>query len=331
MDVINSQQIAACYYPTQAVLLDDHPPFLETFDFEHGQFIRHQGFTSPLQALQFISQQPTLSQVLADCLHGQTEALLDDKLLMQIVDINLSPLRQHVQDMQRYDAVSVVLVDYAMPSMNGVEFCQQLKDHPSKKILVTGQADLEVAIKAFNDGVIDRFITKGDFDFAHRIRTMVADLKLAYFVDCSHHLIQNVTTNVISCLKNKNFIEFLQIIFRRQNVTEYYLADANGSLLLRNQSGQYSWLILKSEPEMHGYFEVARDNEAELSVITALEQRSAMPMVISEQIWDTPVDEWQSLMVATNKVPAVPGYYYALVSDDQLRQRTHSNVAECVL
>lgn len=331
MDVINSQQIAACYYPTQTVLLDDNPSFLQMFDFEHGQSVRHRGFTSPLQALQFMSKQPTLSQVLADCMHGQTEALLDDQLLMQVVDINLSPLRQHVQDTQRYDAVSVVLVDYAMPSMNGVEFCQQLLSHPSKKILVTGQADLDVAIKAFNDGVIDRFISKDDLDFAHKIRTMVADLKQAYFIDCSHHLMQNVTTNIVSCLKNKNFIEFLQVIFRRQNVTEYYLVDANGSLLLRNQSGQYDWLILKSEPEMHGYFEVARDNEVEQSVVTALEQRSAMPMMISEQVWDTPVEEWLSLMVAANKVPAVPGYYYALVSDEKLRQRAQSDVVGCAL
>lgn len=57
---------------------------------------------------------------------------------------------------------SVILTDYNMPELNGLELLNHIKKIDSEvvKILITGFADLEIAIKALNQNNVFRFITK---------------------------------------------------------------------------------------------------------------------------------------------------------------------------
>ncbi len=57
---------------------------------------------------------------------------------------------------------SVIVSDMQMPNMNGVEFLQQAKEiaPDSVRIMLTGNADQETAVKAVNDGQVYRFLTK---------------------------------------------------------------------------------------------------------------------------------------------------------------------------
>ena len=56
----------------------------------------------------------------------------------------------------------VVVSDLSMPGMNGIEFLSRVKKCTPESvcILLTGNADLENAIKAVNEGAIFRFLTK---------------------------------------------------------------------------------------------------------------------------------------------------------------------------
>ncbi len=57
---------------------------------------------------------------------------------------------------------SVVIADMSMPGMNGIEFLEKVKEISplSTRIMLTGNADLEVAIDAINKGNIFKFLTK---------------------------------------------------------------------------------------------------------------------------------------------------------------------------
>jgi response regulator RpfG family c-di-GMP phosphodiesterase len=59
-------------------------------------------------------------------------------------------------------AVAVVVADLHMPEMNGVEFLARVRArHPDAvRLLLTGNADLDSAIRAVNDGHVFRFLTK---------------------------------------------------------------------------------------------------------------------------------------------------------------------------
>jgi serine phosphatase RsbU (regulator of sigma subunit) len=57
---------------------------------------------------------------------------------------------------------SVVVTDYCMPSMNGIEFLRRAREIAPEtvRMLLTGSADLGTAIQAVNQGNIFRFLTK---------------------------------------------------------------------------------------------------------------------------------------------------------------------------
>ncbi len=60
------------------------------------------------------------------------------------------------------EKIDLVLSDHLMPNMTGLEFLSVVRDrHPdSVRILLTGHADMDTAIKAINDGQVYRFLTK---------------------------------------------------------------------------------------------------------------------------------------------------------------------------
>jgi DNA-binding NtrC family response regulator len=60
------------------------------------------------------------------------------------------------------NSVDVIVSDHRMPSVTGLEFLIKVrKKHPDIiRILLTGYADMEVAIRAVNEGKLYRFLTK---------------------------------------------------------------------------------------------------------------------------------------------------------------------------
>ena len=57
---------------------------------------------------------------------------------------------------------AVVVSDFRMPGMNGIEFLSRVKllNADTVRVMLTGQADLTIAIAAVNEGSIFRFLTK---------------------------------------------------------------------------------------------------------------------------------------------------------------------------
>ncbi len=63
---------------------------------------------------------------------------------------------------QRNDAVALLLVDYRMPQMNGIQtLIEAMKLYPdAKRVLLTAYADTEAAIKAINDVQLHHYLLK---------------------------------------------------------------------------------------------------------------------------------------------------------------------------
>lgn len=62
----------------------------------------------------------------------------------------------------KHEVVDLVVSDYRMPAMNGVEFLNQFKrTHPDTlRIILSGQADMKGVLSAVNESEVYRFILK---------------------------------------------------------------------------------------------------------------------------------------------------------------------------
>lgn len=76
--------------------------------------------------------------------------------------VDLEPIVSLSRRKSLKSAYSVVVADYLMPDIDGLEFLDSIELPHTKKLLLTGAADQELAVSAFNSGLIDRFIMKGE-------------------------------------------------------------------------------------------------------------------------------------------------------------------------
>ena len=94
-----------------------------------------------------------------------------------------------IYDKKRFDHVAILVVDYEMPDINGIEFCQKLKERKIFRIMLTAEADKDTAIKAFNNGLIDKFILKTNEELYLEITFAVQELTQRYFKEISGSII----------------------------------------------------------------------------------------------------------------------------------------------
>ena len=124
-------------HPSLTVLVDDSEAFLARLQFELGAAVISKAFSDPRKALAGCAgkqastpREQLLSASVCDgaCMHPHCSVTLD---VDRIFRIGFRP--------QRFMLPSVLVVDYRMAKMNGVEFCAALADLPCKKILLVGR------------------------------------------------------------------------------------------------------------------------------------------------------------------------------------------------
>ena len=77
------------------------------------------------------------------------------------VDVESDPT-EALKKLDKAHPYAAVVSDYRMPKMNGIEFLNEIKlqSPDTTRLMLTGYADLDNAIRAVNDGNVFRFLTK---------------------------------------------------------------------------------------------------------------------------------------------------------------------------
>jgi CheY-like chemotaxis protein len=225
------------YFPSTALFLDDSPDFLLNFVLQLDEGVAYRIFDAPRKALDYIHQKTCALEILNRTSHAQAP---QGSFVMPPAVFNP----------HRFAEISVVIIDYAMPGMDGLEFCRQLENQHIKKILLTGQADEKLAIQAFNEGLIHRYVKKSDINAAHLITKSIYELQLAYFQGMSEKMGQERGMVQPVCLQDQAFVSLFQTICDEHKIIEYYLMDSSGSFLMLDEDANTSMLIVKRESDL---------------------------------------------------------------------------------
>lgn len=246
--------IPVCYFPSTVLFVDDNQDFLMNFTLQLDDQLIYKIYDSPKQALQVIESRDVHSEEMHQrCVTDFPEALPQDAH-QHSIQLDLSAIHLEVYNPKRFSEVSVVVVDYAMPEMNGLEFCKSLQNTQIQKILLTGQADETTAIEAFNLGIIDRFIRKNDPMVTEKVMQSVRQLQQRYFQLMSEHITKILSVHSPSILQEPAFVEHFKTICQQNDIVEFYLADTSGSFLLLDKQG-YARLLSAPEQDKLGSIE----------------------------------------------------------------------------
>jgi len=156
--------------PGTIVFLDDDPDYLEMLAMVLPRHWHVKLFLRPAECLQYLLQEPPFWE--ADAWNQQqlVEHWRAGKPLIPQI------LGYWSKYTERFALTRLCVVDFSMPGMDGVQVLSELADWPGSRVLLTGQADEQVAVQAFNRGLIDQFIPKQTSDISRRLVEAVEHL-----------------------------------------------------------------------------------------------------------------------------------------------------------
>ncbi|MCX7118063.1 MAG: response regulator [Legionellales bacterium] len=305
--------IPACYFPSTALFIDDSRDFLLNFVLQLDESMAYRVFDVPRQALDYIHHKRCELDLLSQhCLREYKEAA-QGLSSNHTIHLDLAAIYAEVYNPHRFSEISVVVVDYAMPGMNGLEFCRLIENKNIKKILLTGQADEALAIAAFHEGLIHRYIKKSEGNAADRLTQCIYELQLQYFQAMSDTLVQMLAVTSPSCLHDDKFAHFFREIRQQHGIIEFYLMDYSGSFFMLDDDANVSFLIVKSEDDKRAYCDLAHQQGISKDMLCELNSGDKIPALWRADV-AMPIDkDWSSCLVPASRFVSSETYYYAIV------------------
>ena len=259
------------FHPTTITFLDDNEGFLESLDLELPGSWACRTFTDPLVALEFLEQPVTHPPLMDRCfsMHRKDRS-------QAVIHLDLNLIEQEISHVDRFHRNSVVVVDYAMPSMNGLEFCAALTDPHIRKAMLTGVADEKLAVEAFNAGLIHRFIPKQTVDPINLVHGFVTELLNEYFNQYSARLKTTLAIDPPGFLTDADVARFVEDLMEKEGLVEYYLVDDPPGLMMLKADGEIWRLAILTTAQMAEQAEQARAFAAPPSVQSRLSAGKAV-------------------------------------------------------
>lgn len=306
------------YYPTQVVLVDDDANFLDAVSLLLNRSLNYRLFQSARQALEHVNKAVFHGEVIRRSYSSYKTGPFDSDTLTHI-DINA--MHKEIYNADRFLMPSVVVIDYSMPEMSGLEYCVSLTNPYVKKILLTGRANTDLAVQAFNEGLIDQFISKKDPQLAQKLNRSIASLQHQYFNRSFKLLTDPVVANSQSrFLTNPEFIEFFNILRTEHGIVEYYLIDMPYSgFLLLDVKGRVSLVLIMSQVALLEHLRQCQARGAPKDLLDALEKGVMLPLFNigneSEQLNEVFFKDWRKHYAHAFRVTDDSPFYTAQLGE----------------
>jgi CheY-like chemotaxis protein len=252
-------------HPTLTVLVDDGSSFLKNLPLQaHARKVFHQAD----EALAWLTQSPR---------HARAPLRVQHDLPACSVTVDVEGIFRVSSRRERFAVPSVLVVDFYMPHMNGLDFCRALQYLSCKKILLVDAAEERMAIEAMNNGLIDRYVRKQDADALPQLTRQIAQMQQAWFLDqerVAHGLLAMHEYSFLQCAA---VAEVVRQLYLRHGFVEHYIFPQPNGILLIDGAGEAQLMVVETEAGMQAQYEIARDSGAPRPLLQALEQRQVLP------------------------------------------------------
>lgn len=300
-------------HPTLTILIDDSQRFLDSLAFQLHPQLAHKTFCDTRAALEWLHQAQRHFANISQPIQVDYDELTFS-LERRSVALEVDQIYRRVTNRQRFLMPSVLVIDYAMPQMDGLVFCQQIRDLPYKKILLTGQASETIAVDAFNRSLIDRFIKKSDPDALDRLEAEIRSLQKTFFMEQSQTLKDLLVRHSYNFLSDPAMGLLVEQLCKRYAFVEYYLFPNPVGILFFDIQGKPTLMVVETESSLISHYEVALDQGAPMELLTALKELQIVPFFSdSSGIYNEALShDWLSYCLPAHICHGKQDFYWSL-------------------
>jgi CheY-like chemotaxis protein len=297
------------YYPTQVLFVDDDKALLNSLE---GLFLKYFKIVTENEAPAALERLQKENIYLdRNLIEAIDDATLDEEFDCPI-NIHISNIAKKINNSSREQELSVVVVDYRMPGMTGLELCEKLEGLPIKKILLTGEGEYTLAIEAFNNGIIDHYISKKDPDFLTNLEATINLLQQRYFLERTTFLLSAARATPESFLCMPSFLKEFNRFLIHYNIVEFFLLDRVGSFVGLNYQGEPFWFLVRNKMQIADLIDLAKDNEYSTPILDALQAKECIIYFLTEEERNIEVAKWEQLSHPITSI--VDDFYVAWVA-----------------
>jgi CheY-like chemotaxis protein len=262
------------YHPTTCLVIDDDRLYLDSFDYNYADVTLCATEHQPERAIERLLKDAERSALTIE--EARLEPVEEWEAGDPVVRLPASRIAALARDPARFSRISVVVVDFAMPSMTGVELLQKIKHLPVKKVLLTGKTGDATAVAAFNEGLINLFMVKQDPDLPDKLRRIIRELQHGYFKDITAPLDPIARHEDLAFLDDPEVAGWLDELAGRLGAVEHYLLPSPPGLMLVDEAGQVTVAWINSDDRMRAQVEIAIDNDAPDALVKKLSAGDAI-------------------------------------------------------
>ena len=163
--------------------------------------------------------------------------------------------------------------------------------------MLTGEADTTIALDAFNNGLIDKFLTKDISNINVVLNNCICDFKKEYFIDSNINLFVSSFNDIKD---NTDYIAIFNSWVLSKNIIKFHQIDDSGSMVGADPSNNDFIFYILSESKIRDYVNIAEENGGSESLLGQLNAREKIPVVLNEKNKNTPVCDWIKIMHDVN-------------------------------
>jgi CheY-like chemotaxis protein len=212
-----------------------------------------------------------------------------------------------------YGLTKVLVVDYSMPGKNGLEVLQELHGLPTGRILLTGLADEQLAVKAFNNHLIEQFVQKHSANVGQRLKQAIGDLFDRIDLLESQTWCSVFSPAQIAVLQLEDVgLQLHQLAMDRW--VEYIVLSEPFGVLGFDSQGRAGWLQLETQASVSDLVEMAAAQGVNSELIQALEARKILLSLELQQALKTTGIELAAPCLTIGRSEPLLGAWFELPS-----------------
>lgn len=301
--------VPALKYPTSVVFVEDQKDFLDVLSDYFGDKQYFKYYCDPLEANEFI-----INNTIETPFEKKGIKLTNpDRIEERKISVSLDLIKDEMKFPLKGQRVSVVVVDYEMPKLNGLSFCKLISNPNIYKILLTGTAEDQLIIDAFNHGVIDVYIPKLSPNLLSDLHKQIQIGQYHYFLNYTGltNSIILMDTESKSYVNTPQFVNFFNKLISEKGIEEFYLIEPIGSFIMKSKLEKVSKLYLADDTRLQAMIEQLPDG-IDSQVIEDIKQGTKMFCFNEMNAQATSVLAEQYIY-SSFKIPGKDNLYYAYI------------------